>query len=47
MTQNVERINREANGRRQKLKVKRRGKGEDRNGKWKKGDKEGNSDPIK
>jgi hypothetical protein len=41
MTQNMERINRAANG------VKGRGKGEDRSGKGKKGDKARNSDPIK
>jgi hypothetical protein len=37
MKQNMERINRWANGRRQKPKVKRRGKGEDRRGKGEKG----------
>jgi len=43
----MERINTGANGRRQKPKVKGRGKGEDRIGKWKRGDKARNSDPIK
>jgi hypothetical protein len=43
----VERINTGVNGRREKPKVKWRGKGEDRNGKGKTGDKARNSDPIK
>ena len=44
---NMERINRGANGRKPKQKVKGRDKGEDRSGKRKKGDKARNSDPIK
>jgi hypothetical protein len=47
MKQNMERINSGANGRRQKSKVRGRGKGEDRSGKGEKGDKARNSDPIK
>ena len=43
----MERINRGANRRREKSKVKSRGKGEDRTVKGKKGDKARNSDPIK
>ena len=41
-----ERINRGANGRRQKPKIKGRGKGEDRRVKGKRGDKTRNFDPI-
>ena len=40
-------IDRGANGRREKPKVKGRGKGVDRSGKGKKGDKARNSDSIK
>jgi hypothetical protein len=47
MTQNMERKNMGANGRRQKPKVEGRGKGEDRSGEAKERDKARNRDPIK
>jgi hypothetical protein len=47
MTQNMERINREANWQRQKPKVKERGKGEDKSRKGKQGDRARNTDAIK
>ena len=46
MTENRLRINRVANGRRQKPKVKWRGKGKERSAKGKKGDEARNCDPI-
>jgi hypothetical protein len=47
MKQNTERINRRANGQRQKPKIRGKGKGEDKSRKGKIGDKARSSDPIK